>query len=131
MKIINSIQIVLAVFIVISCSSVKTAPLTKDENRGTRQYITLMDYMRGVPGVQIHNENYLTIRGLQSAEAGQEPLYIIDGAQVGNSFVAAKDYVDPNDIDKVIVLKDFASTSAYGLRGSNGVIVIKTKKEGN
>lgn len=109
--------------LIVSCSTQQKQLASSEANR---QYITLMDYLRGIPGLQIVSEAYVTVRGMQSMVGEQEPLYIIDGAQVGNSYVQANDMVDPNDIKNVRVLKDVNSTAIYGLRGSNGVIIIKT-----
>lgn len=78
------------------------------------------------------------IRGVASVSAGGDPLYVVDGIPItqdyflnGNSFgmnnnpLAA---INPNDIESVEVLKDAAATGIYGSRGSNGVILITTKR---
>ena len=63
------------------------------------------------------------IRGASGFEAGTQPLYVIDGvAGVDPTTVA------PEDIESYNILKDAASTAIYGSRGSNGVIIITTKK---
>ncbi len=54
-----------------------------------------------------------------------EPLYILDGVAISDNVFAT---LNPNDIERVDVLKDAAATSIYGSRGGNGVIVITTKK---
>lgn len=116
----------------ISCASNKppsTSTLHESgEVKDTRLYVTLMDYLKTVPGVQVQRD-YVTIRGYKSFTGNVEPLYVINGAQIGNSYERANRMIDPMDIQSVTVLKDVASTSAYGLRGSNGVIVIRTKSE--
>lgn len=120
----------LLIAIMISCKSNQgTASTVNPANQ--KQFLSLAEYLQTTPGLQISyqgEEPVITIRGLQSLGAEQEPLYIVDGAQVGNSYRNASDIVDPNDIKNIMVLKDLASTSSYGLRGSNGVIVIKTGK---
>jgi TonB-linked SusC/RagA family outer membrane protein len=67
----------------------------------------------------------VTIRGKGSINGTNTPLYIIDGIQVN-----AADFltINPGDIESYTVLKDASSTSIYGSRGANGVIVITTKK---
>lgn len=65
----------------------------------------------------------ITIHGLSSINAGIGPLVVIDGFPVGTSMPQS---LNPNDIKKMTVLKDAASTSIYGARGSNGVILIET-----
>ncbi|WP_422107395.1 SusC/RagA family TonB-linked outer membrane protein [Winogradskyella sp.] len=64
------------------------------------------------------------IRGVGSFE-GSAPLYVIDGLQTRSASTIAS--LNPDDIESFTVLKDAAATSIYGVRGSNGVIVITTK----
>lgn len=78
------------------------------------------------------------IRGMGSLNASNEPLYVLDGVPVlssnmsndvnssgGLSMLAT---LNPSDIENITVLKDAASTSMYGARGSNGIVLITTKK---
>ncbi|NJM26723.1 MAG: SusC/RagA family TonB-linked outer membrane protein [Bacteroidia bacterium] len=74
------------------------------------------------------------IRGIGSAVASAEPLYVVDGIAIqtgdlsSNTATAnALANLNPNDIENVIVLKDAAATAQYGSRASNGVILITTK----
>jgi len=67
----------------------------------------------------------VTIRGKGSINGTNTPLYIIDGVQVNAADFAT---INPGDIESYTVLKDASSTSIYGSRGANGVIVITTKK---
>jgi len=87
----------------------------------------------GTPGA---TQN-IRIRGVGSITAGNEPLVVIDGVPVVNanfsgstarSSLSALSSINSNDIETITVLKDASATSAYGARGSNGVIVITTKK---
>jgi len=73
----------------------------------------------GTPGSQ----PIVRVRGISSISFASDPLYVIDGVPTGNisSF-------DMNDIETVDVLKDASSAAIYGSRGSNGVIIITTKK---
>ncbi|MGX7836007.1 TonB-dependent receptor plug domain-containing protein, partial [Campylobacter fetus subsp. venerealis] len=68
------------------------------------------------------------IRGFSSINSSNNPLYVIDGVQmpVGtmNQQTNAIDYINPNDIVSVEVLKDASSTAIYGSRGANGVILV-------
>ena len=91
---------------------------------------SLADYLQNVPGVNVQgsgNNAYVTIRGISSFNATNEPLYVIDGNSVGNSYTEANNIVSPTDIDYVQVLKG-PEASLYGVRGANGVILIVTKK---
>jgi TonB-dependent SusC/RagA subfamily outer membrane receptor len=67
------------------------------------------------------------IRGATTINGSTEPLYVIDGLPIqpgpGGSLVG----INPHDIASIEVLKDAASLAFYGLRGANGVILIKTK----
>ena len=67
----------------------------------------------------------ITIRGTNSINSGTAPLYILDGVAI-----SASDFntVNPADIESMSVLKDASSTSIYGARAANGVIVITTKR---
>ncbi|GAB3657237.1 TonB-dependent receptor [Echinicola sediminis] len=67
----------------------------------------------------------IRVRGISSINAGTQPLVVIDGFPIGNGIPQS---LNPKDIEKITVLKDAASTSIYGARGSNGVILIETLK---
>ena len=75
----------------------------------------------GAPGTP----STILIHGISSINAGIGPLIVVNGFPVGNEIPAS---LNPNDIEKITVLKDAASTSIYGARGSNGVILIQTTK---
>jgi len=65
------------------------------------------------------------IRGTNSINSGTSPLFILDGLPVSSSDFNA---ISPNDIESISVLKDASSTSIYGARAANGVVVITTKR---
>ncbi|MCY0976480.1 TonB-dependent receptor [Chryseobacterium wangxinyae] len=73
----------------------------------------------GAPGAGAN----VTVRGGSSITQGTEPLYIVDGFQFDN----ALNIINPNDIESIDVLKGASAIAIYGSRGSNGIIVIKTK----
>lgn len=66
----------------------------------------------------------IMIRGVSSINAGNSPLYVIDGVPYSGDM----NNINPNDIESMTVLKDAASNALYGARGANGVIMITTKK---
>ena len=70
----------------------------------------------------------MKIRGTNSINSGTSPLYILDGVEI-----SAADFntINPADIESMSVLKDASSTSIYGARAANGVIVITTKRGRN
>ena len=65
------------------------------------------------------------IRGTNSINSGTSPLFILDGVPITSSDFNA---VNPADIESINVLKDASSTSIYGARAANGVVVITTKR---
>jgi TonB-dependent starch-binding outer membrane protein SusC len=87
-----------------------------------------------VPGLVISHRPdgtiEIRIRGRTSIVGSSEPLYIIDGVPVLAGPGGGLSGINPRDIASIEVLKDAASTAFYGLRGANGVIVIRTKQYG-
>ena len=73
----------------------------------------------GEPGGSVS----IRIRGVGSINSSNEPLYVVDGVPYGNL-----NAINPNDIDRIDVLKDAASAAIYGSRGSNGVVLVTTKR---
>ena len=65
------------------------------------------------------------IRGTNSINSGTTPLFILDGVPIESSSFNA---ISPSDIESISVLKDASSTSIYGARAANGVVVITTKR---
>lgn len=75
----------------------------------------------GAPG----SEPMIRVRGTNSINANNDPLFVVDGVVgVGN----ALRMLNPNEIETLDVLKDASATAIYGARGSNGVIIITTKR---
>jgi TonB-dependent SusC/RagA subfamily outer membrane receptor len=70
------------------------------------------------------------IRGPNSFYGGQQPLYILDGVPFNPGPNGALTGLNPYDIESIEVLKNPADIGIYGVRGANGVIVIKTKRPG-
>ncbi len=75
----------------------------------------------GEPGVAAQ----FRIRGNNSINSGMDPLFILDGVPITSSDFNT---INPNDIESISVLKDASSTSIYGARASNGVVVITSKR---
>jgi len=93
-----------------------------------------------VAGVQVLNNNQpgggltLRIRGATSVNASSDPLYVIDGMPVstgaGGGLSAGRDplnFLNPNDIASITVLKDASAAAIYGANAANGVVLITTK----
>lgn len=91
-----------------------------------------------VAGVQVVSSgepggsSSIRIRGGTSVNASNEPLFVVDGVPLapGGGLSAGRsplNFINPDDIARVTVLKDAASTAIYGSRGANGVIIVETK----
>ncbi|GAB3993601.1 TonB-dependent receptor [Spirosoma daeguense] len=81
----------------------------------------------GAPG----NAPSIKVRGLGSISAGNGPLVVIDGQPLnsgGLTNAGGLNQLNPNDIDKIDILKDASATAIYGSRGANGVIMVTTKR---
>jgi TonB-dependent starch-binding outer membrane protein SusC len=109
-----------------------TNPLAALEGRATGLFITQSN---GLPG----SDFTVMIRGRHSIQSGNAPLYIVDGVPflsdadrlTQRSGIAANspfNSINPNDIERVEILKDADATAIYGSRGANGVILIITKQ---
>ncbi|MBD0723977.1 SusC/RagA family protein [Flavobacterium sp. L1I52] len=70
----------------------------------------------------------INIRGSRSITASNSPLYVVDGIPLNSGGI---DFINPNDIESIDVLKDASATAIYGSRGANGVIIVSTKKGKN
>ncbi len=74
----------------------------------------------------------IRIRGNTSVSVANNPLYVIDGVILNATDLAngstPMDYINPNDIASIEVLKDASATAIYGARGANGVILVSTKR---
>ncbi len=104
-----------------------------------------------IAGVQITSNNgepgagsQIRIRGASTIRAGEQPLYVIDGIPMdmstaspdaasgagigGSPATNPLNFINPNDIESIDILKDASAAAIYGSRGANGVILITTKK---
>ncbi|RBL91622.1 SusC/RagA family TonB-linked outer membrane protein [Chitinophaga flava] len=96
----------------------------------------------GEPGVRnsfVVRGNTSVLRGYDAARAVSSPLFVIDGIPTTTDDISQMSYgqgtntnllagLNPNDIESIDVLKDASAAAIYGSRGSNGVIIIKTRK---
>ena len=112
-----------------SASSVKSEDI---ENRSISSITKALD--GAAPGVvstlgsgQPGSDATIRVRGYGSINANAEPLYVVDGVPFDGDLNA----INPNDIESLTVLKDAASSTLYGSRAANGVIMITTKSGRN
>lgn len=99
-----------------------SATSTVRVKRGTG-YSDIYEYLQGrVAGLEV-NGTTLRIRGDRSILGNNEPLILVDGVVTDDI-----SYISPDEVERIDVLKDAASTAIYGSRGANGVILITTRK---
>ena len=82
----------------------------------------------GVTVTQGEGGLVVRIRGVSSFYGNNEPLYVLDDVPITPGPGGALRGISPYDIESINVLKDPADTALYGVRGANGVIVIRTKR---
>ncbi len=107
-------------------SSVKAETLANNPASDFRQAL-----VGKMPGVQVTTPSgdpegsvSIRVRGISTVNAGSDPLYIVDGVPMERGFAN----MNTNDIESIEVLKDASAAAIYGSRGSNGVVLITTKK---
>lgn len=109
-----------------------SATVIKSDDIAKSQQSNVAQALAGkVAGVQLTNTSGqpgqspdIRIRGFSSLNAGNGPLWIVDGMPYSGDL----NNLNPNDIESMTVLKDAASNALYGARGANGVVMITTKK---
>ena len=139
-------QTVLQDVVVIGYGAVKKSDLTgsvtalKPDSKNKGLVVNAQDMMQGkIAGVNVTSGGgtpgggaTIRIRGGSSLNASNDPLIVIDGVAMDNNGVKGLanplSMVNPQDIESFNVLKDASATAIYGSRGSNGVIIITTKK---
>lgn len=122
--------------VVIGYGTVKKSDLTssitsvKGEDLKSISTGNVVNALQGkASGVQITGEGgpgsvpRVIIRGVTTIN-GSDPLYVVDGVPINGNI----NFLNPNDIESMEVLKDASASAIYGTRGSNGVIIITTKK---
>lgn len=127
-------SLVILLFILAACSTTqKGSSPGVDANAFSTDNpaMSLADYLKRVPGVQVIQTGgkvMVTVRGNNSVGGQLEPLFVINGVNVGFGYENAEPLVAVTDIDYVRVLKSGQETAQYGVQGNNGVILIKTKR---
>ena len=99
-------------------SSVSRVKLPENVN----MYTDIYQMIAGkCPGVIVQGDK-ITIRGTNSINSGTDPLFVVDGNPMESI-----SGINPNDVKSIDVLQDASATSIYGMRGANGVIIIRLK----
>jgi TonB-linked SusC/RagA family outer membrane protein len=105
----------------ISYKDLKDLPVTQIGQKLQGQLAGVqINQTTGKPGTGMN----VRIRGQLSVSAGSDPLYVVDGFPITGSIGA----MNPDEIEDISILKDASSTSLYGSRAANGVVLITTKK---
>lgn len=106
----------------IGAKEIKQSPVSNIANALTGRLPGLVSIQRsGEPGA---DDPQLYIRGISTTNS-TAPLITIDGVQKESSAISM---LDPNEVESVTILKDASATALYGVKGANGVIIIKTRR---
>lgn len=121
----------------VKADDLKAVPATSfDQALQGRAAGVQVTQLSGKPGA----ETSIRIRGTTSINAGNEPLYVIDGLLISSDGgdmntgvtlgprIGPLAAINPNDIESIEILKDASATAIYGSRGANGVVIITTKR---
>ena len=109
-------------------SSVSTSAIERPTSASVLQRLE-----GSVPGVTVASSGSpgsrttVRIRGISSFQ-NNDPLYIVDGTAISDSYI---NFLNPDDITSIQVLKDASAASIYGSRASNGVVIIETTRRGD
>ena len=114
--------------------AVSSSDASMSHQEQNQAYSRIEELIEGrAPGVQVLRRSdgtfSLRIRGVSSPASSNEPLIVIDGASATGPSSRALGSLNPQDVQRIEVLKDAASTAFYGMRGANGVIVITTRQQ--
>lgn len=129
-----------------SIGTIKPDEISKNQSQG------IENILQGrISGVVVTQNGFeptspvnIQVRGINSLGMGTQPLYVVDGIIInsareenvdplegGNSYLASQNGlagINPKDIESIEILKDASATAIYGSRGSNGVVLVTTKK---
>jgi TonB-dependent SusC/RagA subfamily outer membrane receptor len=137
-------HVCLPVLLVFVACSHRSAERSSPEPRPPGTVLTAEDIRRSpgqsleqlllarVPGLTLERaadgHTKLVIRGQNTILGDDEALFVVNGIPLGPAVSGNLAAVDIHDIETVQVLRDAVATSAYGVRGANGVIIIRTKE---
>ena len=107
------------------------ASINQNEIR-SRPVTNALQAMQGkVSGVDITSNERpgqvgaINIRGVRSLTANNSPLFVVDGIPLNTGGI---EFLNPNDIESIDILKDASATAIYGSKGANGVVIVSTKQ---
>lgn len=102
------------------------ASVSHTDMKGAETYTDLRSYLSGrVAGLSFIGDRAV-IRGFTSVNGDSGPLFVVDGVAINGSFSTVNTMVSPHDVESISVIKD-GGAAIYGVRGANGVVLIRTK----
>ena len=128
MKNLPLLSLCLLLFLVSSCSSSKNG-ISSNNQADLSTPISLEDRLRQTPGVFFHGTQVRVRGGDQSFFGDSEPLFVINGQVITGGYAAVNSLISAAEIKSVRSLKEPTELSLYGVRGSNGVILIRLKND--
>lgn len=143
MKNLLSFLSILCLVCLFSCTATKSnfkepktvgdADQSTTSNEASALNIPLEQYLRKISGLRVTGAGTsakVEVQGISNASlrSGKNPLFVLDGRNVGTNLGSVSQLVQTSQIKSVQVLKTASETSFYGVQGASGVIVIKTKK---
>lgn len=128
MKNLPLLSLCLLLFLVSSCSSSKNG-ISSNNQADLSTPISLEDRLRQTPGVFFHGTQVRVRGGDQSFFGDSEPLFVINGQVITGGYSAVNSLVSAAEIRSVRSLTEPTELSLYGVRGSNGVIIIRLKND--
>lgn len=126
-------------FVAPGCASTGTSTRSATSNSNdngnssvqvTDAQISLADYLRRIPGVNVRgsgNNVQIVIQGVSTFMGDTSPLFYLDSTRLGRNYAQVNSIINMHDVDRVEVVKG-PQASAYGMEGTNGVIIIHTKR---
>ena len=140
---INVMRVVLPALLALTACSHRSAPppadprppgtvLTADDIRANPGQSLEQLLLARVPGMTMvrtpDGRTILTLRGTTTLLGDEEPLFVVNGIPLAPNSSGNLKAINLHDIETVQVIRDAASTAGYGVRGANGVIIIRTKQ---
>ena len=127
----NNLVAFIFIGLLVSCGTAKsTAPRESNTDGITsenRLNTSLLNQIRRLKGITLQGGVPVFSKSANSLTGSAEPLYVVNGYTLDNSFASVKNIVNPVDVESIKAIQG-ADASFYGSRGGNGVIVIKTKE---
>lgn len=120
----------LSFILILSSCSQRSSDVGQSSQTELSYYNDLADYLRKKTNLQVNgvgDDVKIIVRGISTFSLETQPLFIVNGVNMGHSYKMANQAIDPSMIENVRVLKGKSQTAVYGEDGVNGVILVKTK----